>query len=118
MGNSADDKEVQMLKNKNAELQELASALSQNLARKQQSLENALNAIHSLNDAKQKITKDSKHSIEDSKSLTDADILLLTQSNADEEKSEENNMNLLHPRSSDGYDSSETNTDENQIHSS
>merc|ERR1712228_847911 len=69
----SDDKEVIMLKNKNAELQELSTALAQNLARKQKSLEDALNAIHSINETKQKIKKrkETKHLVDnDSNSLT------------------------------------------------
>jgi len=43
------ESEILQLRNKNVELQSLAEALSVNLARKEQSLEEALNAIHSLN---------------------------------------------------------------------
>ena len=120
---NSDKEEVEMLKNKNAELQELSTALAQNLARKQKSLEEALNAMHSLHETKQKIsTREPKRRLtdNDSKSLTDNDILSLSHSNvleSDEDDDNEESVVLFRPQS---LDSSGSDDDERPmvIHSS
>merc|ERR1712130_1024292 len=112
-----------LLKTKNAELEELSTALAQNLVRKQNSLEEALNAIHCLNEKKRESEANHKHSVDDSKSLTDTDILSLNHSNVFESDDDNNDENIMifHPQSgsSDSYSSSTNNdTNEKQLKSS
>ena len=86
--NIANNQEIIKLKNKNLELQSLADALAMNLARKEQSLEEALNAIHVLNEEKDDLDQETEgidddggnYSHNNSKSLTEGEILSLSHS--------------------------------------